>query len=224
MLDQFALVRRALEEDAYIQNKHTKESIPVSWEKSSRVMGGTSKVWVQHLMLIVRSSTEYPTHKTAKTKILVHYLENFLLPLFNFSSKRANIRSTTSRRNPISNLFEVHYFCGSGFTFRQRGYCYWSHASGITWLGLYKRRLTVQNEYTGLESRNYVSPSLPQSSFKLSMELGATKKVSMSKRHSVWHLLPSYDLENLRGILLGPKDITTPTSPASMLLSTPTVQ
>ncbi len=82
----------------------------------------------------------------------------------------------------------------------------------------------AQNGCTGLESRNYISPSLPQSSFKLSMELGATKKVSTSKRHSVWHLPPSYDLENLRAILLGPKDITTPTSPASTLLSTPTIQ
>jgi hypothetical protein len=82
MLDQFALVRRALEEDAYIQNKHTKESIPVSWEKSSRVMGGTSKVWVQHLMLIVRSSTEYPTHKTAKTKNFSSLPRKFSTPPF----------------------------------------------------------------------------------------------------------------------------------------------
>ena len=45
------------------------------------------------------------------------------------------------------------------------------------------------------------------------------KKESMSKRPSAWVLPPSYDLENLRGIL-GPQTLTVSSSPVSTSLFT----
>ena len=56
------------------------------------------------------------------------------------------------------------------------------------------------NVYTARAQRDYASPLLPQSLPELSTKLAPTKRVSISKRPSVWHLPPSYDQENLRGI------------------------
>ena len=67
--------------------------------------------------------------------------------------------------------------------------------------------------------RRYDTPSLPTSSSACSTKSGTMKKESMSKRPSVWVLPPSYDLENLRG-MLGPQTPTVSFSPVSTSPST----
>jgi hypothetical protein len=73
--------------------------------------------------------------------------------------------------------------------------------------------LEVGNEFTETESKHHVTLSPQICSSSWSTKLGTTKKGLMSKRHSVWHLPPSYDLENLRGVS-GPLNPTIPSSPA----------
>ena len=63
-------------------------------------------------------------------------------------------------------------------------------------------------------------PSHPISSSAWLTKSQATKKELMSKRHSVWALLHSYDLVNLHGIH-GPRNPIIPSSPDATLLSTP---
>ena len=80
----------------------------------------------------------------------------------------------------------------------------------------------VPNDFTERVPNEYDFPLQPQSSSALSTKSHSMKKVSTSKQRSVWHLPPSYDLENLRGIH-GPQNIISSTSLASTLHSTPTV-
>ena len=68
--------------------------------------------------------------------------------------------------------------------------------------------------------RQYGIPSLPTSFSTWSTKSGTTKKESMSKQPSVWVLPPSYDLENLHGIL-GPQTPIASFSPAITLPSIP---
>src|SRR5438552_13120697 len=55
----------------------------------------------------------------------------------------------------------------------------------------------VVNAFSAKASKDCGSSSRLQFSSELSTKLGMTKKESMSNRRSVWHLPPSYDLENL---------------------------
>src|SRR5438552_66180 len=58
----------------------------------------------------------------------------------------------------------------------------------------------VVNESTAIKEKDYSFLLLHQSSFELSTKSEMTKRESMSKRRSVWHLLPFYYQENLHGI------------------------
>ena len=69
----------------------------------------------------------------------------------------------------------------------------------------------VGNEYMAKASKDYDFPSQLQSSSELLTKSDLMKRGLMSNRHSVWHLPPSYDLENLRG-MCGPNNIINPTS------------
>ena len=80
-----------------------------------------------------------------------------------------------------------------------------------------------QNDITALASNESGSPLPLRSSFELSMASGATRRVSTSKRRSVWHLPPSYDLENLHGILPGPTNTISTSSLVNMSSSTLTI-
>jgi hypothetical protein len=75
------------------------------------------------------------------------------------------------------------------------------------------------NEYMAKVLRRYDTLSLPTSSSTCSIKSGTMKKESMSKWSSAWILLPSYDLENLRGIL-DPQTPIVSSSPVSTSPST----
>src|SRR5438552_516014 len=75
------------------------------------------------------------------------------------------------------------------------------------------------NGFMAKVPRRYDTPSLPTSSSTCSTKSSTMKKESMSKRPSAWALPPSYDLENLRGIL-GPQTPIVSSSPVSTSPST----
>jgi len=58
----------------------------------------------------------------------------------------------------------------------------------------------VEKECTARATKDYGFPSLPQSSSESSTKSDSTKRGLTSNQRSVWHLPPSYDLENLHGI------------------------
>jgi len=76
------------------------------------------------------------------------------------------------------------------------------------------------NEFMEKVPRRYDIPSRPIFSSAWSMDSEMTRKGSMSKLRSVWGLPPSYDLENLRGIL-GQQNPTTSSSLAITSSSIP---
>ena len=76
-----------------------------------------------------------------------------------------------------------------------------------------------QSEFTEKVPKQHGIPSLLTSSSTWSTKPGTMKKESTSKQRSVWVLPPSYDLENLRGIL-GPQTPIASFSPVITLPST----
>jgi Reverse transcriptase (RNA-dependent DNA polymerase) len=75
--------------------------------------------------------------------------------------------------------------------------------------------LEEANESMATASKDYDSHSRLPSFCDCSTKFDSTKKGSTSNQRSVWHLPPSYDLENLHG-LHGPTNTTSPISPGNM--------